>query len=367
MLDCRMATSNELAKAEAMSQDADYYSILGYKFRICSNETQFKDLFRYMYRQFLIQQPGVIDNKFSFFALNDRGSLLLIDNKVYPLREPAFLPSQVHARVLNIFMERITDYFLFHAAAAAKEDQGIIIIGPSGSGKTSFVLKLIQEGYEFLSDELSPVHNLNLKLHPFPRSLGLRQGTLELFPYLKKKQLRHNLKMTQWEKWFLDAASLSPRNKPCSVKAIYFLETEQQKNDYLVDVGLFREDSTFVSTLNALPGISLIKQLDLQRYPTYRFHIERTAQTINNFLHTCQKFKELIIYQEIVREEKKIFHKRKFVPIDKPTAVLELLKHMCNNSKNSHLRRRFPSLSQLLVQMGRIIEGVECWRVKQWD
>jgi hypothetical protein len=365
MFSCRSATIEELANAKASTQQVDYYSILGLKFNFWSNESQISGLFRHMYRQFLLHRPEAVDNKFFLFSRNNQTPTLVINDQVHPLQQSPLLPGKVHMLVFNTLIRQLEDYFLFHGAAAAREDEGIIIAGRSGAGKTSLVLKLVNEGYEFFSDEYAPIHRRNLKLYPFPRSLGLRRGTLELFPHLKTLPLRHNLEVAQGEKWLLDAAFFSPKKKPCSLKAIYFLDSKRRKGDYLVDMGLYREHLGFVAILNTLPGVSLLDEREKDGYPVYRFQLERKARCFVNFYSACQPFKEIVFYlEEAQEEEPDLSRKRSFIPMDKSAAALELLKHLQNRTRRSFLRREIPDMPQLLIEMGRIVEGVECWQVE---
>lgn len=367
MQSCRPATPEELNKAKAITEPADYYSMLGFKFKFCSSMPEISSFFRHVYRQFLLSQPCSIDYEF-FLLENGKNPLLLVNDQAYPLCWSNYSPSQVHMIVFSTIANQITEHFLFHAAALSRENQGIIIVGSSGSGKTSLALKLAHERYEFLSDEFAPIHCQNLKLYPFPRSLGLRQGTLKLFPHLKNQPLLHNVDVTQDENWLMEANCLSPGDKPCSLKAIYFLDSDQGKGDFQMNMGLYEENSQFATALNAIPGVSFIHQAKKGDYPVYRFRIKRGNRCLINFYKACQPFKELLIYREEIREKEIDFSReRKFVPLDKSTAAIELLKHLLNRTRRNKLRRELQSMAQFLIEMGRIVEGVECWRVEEYD
>lgn len=371
MPNCRPATTEELAKIRTLAQQADYYSILGFKLKFWSSEMQISALFRNIYRQFLLPQPVPTDYEFFLLGGDDRNSLLLANDLAYPLYRTHLFPDQVHTLIFNTLAYQLTEHFLFHSAAVSRENQGIIIVGASGSGKTTLALKMVQEGYEFLSDEFTPIHCHGLKLYSFPRSLGLRRGTLKLFPNLKAQPLRHNPGVAQGvaqnEDCFLDAAYLSPRTEPCPLKTIYFLSPEPSINKkyYLIDMALYRENHKLAATLNALSEMTLVEQREEHGLSVYRFQIERAARSLTNFLYTCNLFKESILYYEKVPEEEPDFsQEREFVPLDKSTAALELLKHLHNRSRHSLLRRKFRRLSHLLLEMGRIVDRVECWQIR---
>ena len=398
LADCRPATAEEITKIRATACAPDYYAMLGLKFSLWSSDSQTSELFKHIYRKFLISTTESVDYDFLFLARNNGQEPVLLANDQLYVLNPSYLSNNgVHSLVLDTLIERITDYFIFHGAAVCRDNQGIIIVGPAGAGKTTLSLELVQEGYEFLSDELSPVCRQSLKLHPFPLSLGLRRGALQLFPNLKAHPLWHNLRRnlnaTQAEKWFLDADYIKPRTTPCELRAIYFLnpgspsqycsslinqgcsspinwgttvrekDRENRKEDRLVDMALYQEEPKFAAALCSLPGIELVNLQHLDGYAVYRFRVERKSHGLTRFLRACQPFKESIFYREEASQYEPDFSRKKnLVPLDKPGAALEMLKHLRNRTSRSRLRREFPHLAQLMMEMGRVVEGVECWQ-----
>ncbi len=79
-------------------------------------------------------------------------------------------------------------YLLLHAGAVAYAGAGLVLPAESGSGKTTLTGALIASGFEYLGDEVAPMHLDTLKVASFPRSLCLKQGgrgaLLSLFPEL---------------------------------------------------------------------------------------------------------------------------------------------------------------------------------------
>ena len=70
----------------------------------------------------------------------------------------------------------------FHGAAARKNRRILLFFGPSRSGKTTLALRLIAEGFEILSDEFIVIDPIAKIIHPFPRSLLVREETAALIP-----------------------------------------------------------------------------------------------------------------------------------------------------------------------------------------
>lgn len=64
------------------------------------------------------------------------------------------------------------DRCLVHAASMSLSGRGILVAGPDDTGKTNTVIRFMEAGYSFLSDDWSLVGKDGL-LHPFPRSIHL--------------------------------------------------------------------------------------------------------------------------------------------------------------------------------------------------
>ena len=78
----------------------------------------------------------------------------------------------------NLF-NAIEDFIVLHAGVVAKEDKAIILAGPRGIGKTTLVLKLLECGFQFLSDDFCPVHKHTSHVHPFPRSVWVADNRVD--------------------------------------------------------------------------------------------------------------------------------------------------------------------------------------------
>ena len=62
----------------------------------------------------------------------------------------------------------------FHAASLSVNGNGYLFIGDSGTGKTSLSISLLQNGWNFLSDEFGLLDPASLQLLPFPRNLIIK-------------------------------------------------------------------------------------------------------------------------------------------------------------------------------------------------
>ena len=74
---------------------------------------------------------------------------------------------------LALQLERNDLYFL-HAAVAAVGNRAVVVSAPSGTGKSTLAFALLDDGFDYLSDELAPIDVQNRTVYPFPHALCLK-------------------------------------------------------------------------------------------------------------------------------------------------------------------------------------------------
>jgi hypothetical protein len=128
--------------------------------------------------------------------------------------------------IFNSILFQIPNHYLLHAGVVSWNDQGIVICGASNMGKSTLTLKLVENGFKFLSDEVASINLSSCELSPFPRSLGFREDTLAKFPALKALNEKDNTKSLNGEnKWSVDIEDLYPNSlgEKCQVRYVIFL------------------------------------------------------------------------------------------------------------------------------------------------
>ena len=70
---------------------------------------------------------------------------------------------------------RRTDLFFLHAAAIGRDGTALLLVAESGAGKSTTTWGLLHHGFQYLSDELSPVDVNTLCVLPYPHALCLKQ------------------------------------------------------------------------------------------------------------------------------------------------------------------------------------------------
>jgi hypothetical protein len=75
-------------------------------------------------------------------------------------------------------------FYPLHAACLARNDSGVLVCGPSGSGKSTLTLALLEQGLDFLGDDLVFLDRSSQELRAlgFPDELGLTENVRNVLP-----------------------------------------------------------------------------------------------------------------------------------------------------------------------------------------
>lgn len=71
-------------------------------------------------------------------------------------------------------------YAIIHSAVVEKNGLGLIIPGAPGSGKSTLCAGLVLSGWRLLSDEMALISLEDLKLHPVPRPISLKNVSIDI-------------------------------------------------------------------------------------------------------------------------------------------------------------------------------------------
>ena len=88
-----------------------------------------------------------------------------------------YLIKHLHEWIISVAHE----YHVFHAAAVALGNLGVLLPGPSRAGKSTLTAALARGGLAVLSDEVGAVRLVDDKLVHYPRVLCIRQDVMSLF------------------------------------------------------------------------------------------------------------------------------------------------------------------------------------------
>jgi hypothetical protein len=86
------------------------------------------------------------------------------------------------ADITIALQRRRADLFFLHSAAIDSQGRACLLAAESGRGKSTTTWALLQHGFGYLSDELSPVDIDSLRVFPFPRALRLKRMPPASYP-----------------------------------------------------------------------------------------------------------------------------------------------------------------------------------------
>src|SRR2546425_493201 len=78
------------------------------------------------------------------------------------------------------------DFFILHSGSVVTPDgRAILLPAQSGFGKTTLTLGLVMSGFGYLSDEAAAIDPVTYKVFPYPKALGVKDGSIEMFASLR--------------------------------------------------------------------------------------------------------------------------------------------------------------------------------------
>lgn len=118
------------------------------------------------------------------------------------------------------------DLFFVHGAALSIADSCVVISGKSGSGKSSLTWFMAHNGFDYLSDELSPVNPERLQVEPYPHAVCLKNAPLT------KPELPSSTRYTEGT-IHVPANELSLRSldRPCPLSFLVFIDKLRHGQD----------------------------------------------------------------------------------------------------------------------------------------
>jgi hypothetical protein len=96
--------------------------------------------------------------------------------------EPAGLVYALEKDITLELQRRRADLFFLHASAVAFQGRAVLIVAESGGGKSTTTWGLLHHGFEYLSDELSPVDVASMQVFPYAHALCLKREPPPAYP-----------------------------------------------------------------------------------------------------------------------------------------------------------------------------------------
>lgn len=155
-----------------------HYQILDVSLTLRSAGPAFLDDFDEDYLRFRLPGPGTgrpLD--IAYLPPGPDGpARLQVDGRVQVLEDQRDPLGFANFVVHGILMDAVRDFTVLHAAVLERGGRAMAVCGPSGAGKTTLTLDLLAQGLGFLSDDFCPLGLRTGLVHPFPRSLWVREA-----------------------------------------------------------------------------------------------------------------------------------------------------------------------------------------------
>ncbi len=170
-------------------------------------------------------------------------------------------------------------YALHAACLVTPEGHGVLVVGPSDSGKSTMALHLVQQGWQYLSDDSVLLYKDgdSVSVRPLRRDFCLDPDAEALFPVLGDSNARM---LTDADKWRVQIESLFPTQRmlSCTPRLLIFptvAGTAESKTSALRGIEALMRLLPQASLLrrdpkHALPFSHLLKHL-VEQAPAHQF------------------------------------------------------------------------------------------------
>ena len=152
---------------------AERYRILDLDVVLRSDSELFWDLFHTDHALFTATGPPADRCLTVVYRTNSgEGAVLTVDGVSRSLAESSRPEAHAYQMVLGGIMKAVRGFVVLHGGVVAAGDgRALAVCGLSGTGKTTLVTALLEEGFQFLSDDYCPIHQETRRVHPYPRTM----------------------------------------------------------------------------------------------------------------------------------------------------------------------------------------------------
>jgi hypothetical protein len=344
---------------------------------LLSDSDNFLEIFGRMYRRFQLNDALVpLETPIVFTVLtrpeNPWGTpVLIVDGNVWPVQEPGLLEGYaLYELLLNAVATRVRSHILIHAGVVACSGQGIILAADSNHGKTTLVMELVRRGCQFLSDDVAALGREDRRVHPFPRSLRIRAGTLKLIGCPQVAARAH-----LWlGKLLLDIEDLRPESlgQAATISHIIIVcdpaEAEgKPPNGRESELGIIvhRLDETFLRAVRGIAEVTEVRTAADHEYPLLWLRAVRRMAVLSKIEALCQE-QHILILDVIKRTESypNFSAPARLEAIPKSQAIRELLRRFQGGHTSALLQEEFGgSTTRLFMEVASIVGQADCYQL----
>lgn len=343
---------------------------------IKSDSSNFINLFASMYRRFHTDgSSSTVLTPVEFVLITKPDNpgeipILILDGEILPLSDTKLTEGYAYESIIIAIVTRIRSHLLIHAGVVSKGGKGVILAADAMHGKTTLVLELVRRGFKFLSDEMAAFGRADRQVYPFPRSLRVRRGTLELAGFPEAA--------TGAKSWLgkllLDIEEIKPQSmgEVVPIDHIVILqdpssptEVKQDNSRQELCVYVDRLNDTFLKAVSQIEGIIDFRTDIDCGYPLLKLRANRTTSVLCQIESLCREYQILVL--EATKSVKgqptfKIPARLKITP--KSQVVMELLRRFQGGYKSELLLDEFGgSSSRLFMELSAIVGHANCYQL----
>jgi len=343
---------------------------------IRSDSNAYISLFARMYRRFRASDsPDQGQPPAEFVVLTHPDNpwghqVMILDGEVCVLNDPDLLEGYTYDGVLNAIVGAIRSHFLIHAGVVSSNGQGIILAADSGHGKTTLALELVRRGCKFLSDEMAALGRADGWIYPFPRSLRVRPGTLEMTGFPEPAT-----GAPEWlGKLLLDIDKIQPGSlgEAVSLTHVVILQDpsvapERTPDGAEREMGVLvdRLDERLLVAVGQIEGVTAVWP-DVERgYPTLRLRAAHRMSVLSQVETLCQEQEVLVLDISKRAETHPTFETpARLKAMSTSQAAVELLRRFQGGHKSALLQEEFGgSSTRLFLELATLVSRAQCYRL----
>jgi len=342
---------------------------------IRSDSSAYVNLFARMYRRFQANGSSLpVQRSAEFTVLTNSDNrwghpVMILDGEAWPLHDPRLLEGYTYEGVLNAIVASVQSHFLIHAGVVSWNGEGIILVADGGHGKTTLVLELIRRGFQFLSDEMAALGRADGQVHPFPRSLRIRPGTLELVGFAEAAT-----GAPEWlGKLLLDIEEIQPGSmgQAAAIGPIVILRDPaeartERTGDAERELGVLvdRLDEALLAAVRQIEGVADVGTGVDRGYPLIRLHtVGKSRMSVLPHIEAVCQARRVLVLDVVKRAEghPTFTTPARLEAMSHRQAVLELLRRFQGGHRSALLQQEFGgSTTRLFMELATLVGHSSC-------
>ena len=282
--------------------------------------------------------------------------------KVEVIDNPDHLPVIFYTKAIDYIYTNIRSHILLHGASVSWNGDGLAILGNSGLGKSVLTLQLaLRNGFKFLSDDQIAVNRETLLLEPFPRSVGIRENTLNLFKDIEPGHLPARMTVEGKRKWFIDISEISGNEigEACRLRYLILLVNslnEKDRGENFIELIVDDTNDRLVNKLRSLAGEGELDSKSFGGCYVFQFYPKIEIDTVLEIENLCKDHGVRILCLRELSDAKVNYS---MIPeikrVDWRMAADELLKGLQNDFRSDP--------GQIFMELAGLLEDVECYQL----